>query len=145
MVVHPGAAVILPLLPEDRLVMIRNYRYAVEQRLWELPAGTMHADEAPAETARRELEEETGYRAGRIVAMEPFYSSPGICTERMHPFVAEELTRVGQALEDGEEIEVRVLTLVEAREKLVSGEFCDGKTIAVLARYFLQRRAEGAD
>jgi len=76
-VVHPGAVVILPFLPDGRIVMIRNYRYTIEDELWELPAGTREPNETPIETARRELEEETGYRARTMTPQMEFYTSPG--------------------------------------------------------------------
>lgn len=136
-VVHPGAVVILPILDRERIIMIRNYRYAIGRELWELPAGTIEAGEEPLETARRELVEETGYRAGRMTPLAPFYTSPGILTERMHTFVANELTAVGQRLEGGERIVVEIVTMEDARRRLLDGDFCDGKTIAVLGRYFL--------
>ena len=134
-VIHPGAVVILPILDDRRVVMIRNYRYPVEEELWELPAGTREPAESPVVTARRELEEETGYRAKNLTPMMEFYTSPGILTERMHAFVATDLTMVGQNLQGSERIEVEVLDLGDARRKLIRGEFADGKTIAVLGAY----------
>lgn len=135
-VVHPGAVVVLPILNEDRIVMIRNHRFAVDQELWELPAGTKETGEEPIETARRELEEETGFRAARVVPLIEFYTSPGICTELMHAFVATDLSPVGQRLEPGERIVVETLSTAEARRRFTAGEFRDGKTIAVLGTYF---------
>jgi len=137
-VVHPGAVVILPILDHARIVLIRNYRYTVEQELWELPAGTIEADEKPIDTARRELEEETGYRAGKMTPLMVFYTSPGICTERMHAFVATRLTWVGQKLQEGEQIALEVLRLDDVRRKLIAGAFCDGKTVATLGQYLLK-------
>ena len=136
-VVHPGAVVILPVLDDRRVVMIRNYRHAVERELWELPAGTLEPNEEPIDTARRELEEETGYRAGKILPLMEFYTSPGILTERMYAFVATDLTSVGQKLQGGEQIVVEVVELADLRRSLIRGELCDGKTIAVLGRYLL--------
>jgi ADP-ribose pyrophosphatase len=136
-IVHPGAVLILPVLDEQRIVMIRNYRYTVERELWELPAGTREPDETPIETARRELEEETGYRAGRVQPLMDFYTTPGICTEWMHAFVATELTAVGQNLQGAERIEVETVEVAVARDRLLRGGFEDGKTIAVLGRYLL--------
>lgn len=136
-VVHPGAVVILPILDDGRLVMIRNYRYTVEQELWELPAGTLDPGELPIETARRELEEETGYRPGVIVPMAEFYTSPGILTERMHAFTATQLSHVGQNLQESERIQVELIDFDDVRRKLVDGAFVDGKTIAVLGLHFL--------
>ena len=136
-VVHPGAVVVLPIMPDGRMVMIRNYRYTVEGELWELPAGTREVGEEPIETARRELEEETGYRAGAMRPLMEFYTSPGICTERMFAFVATDLTHVGQRLQGGERIKVELLSPEDVRNRLLDGAFQDGKTIAVLGRYFL--------
>lgn len=136
-VVHPGAVVILAILERQSLVMIRNYRYAVERELWELPAGTLEQNEEPIDTARRELEEETGYRAGRMDLLTKFYTSPGVLTERMHAFVARELTHVGQKLREAERIVVEVLPVETVRRMLLCGDLQDGKTIAVLGRYFL--------
>ena len=143
-VVHPGAVVVLPIVDAHDIIMIRNIRYAVEQELWELPAGTREQGESPIETTRRELEEETGYRAGRIEPLMEFYTSPGFCTERMHAFVARELTEVGQDLQGDEQIVVERVGFDEARRKLIDGEFQDGKTIAVLGRYFLGLNRETA-
>ena len=136
-ILHPGAVVILPILDDRRIVMIRNYRYTVESELWELPAGTREPDEEPIETARRELEEETGYRAGQIRPLMEFYTTPGICTERMYAFLATDLTEVGQNLQGAELIEVEVVDIADARDRLLGGDFIDGKTIAVLGRYLL--------
>ena len=135
-VVHPGAVVILPILDARRIVMIRNYRHTVEQELWELPAGTAEPNEPPIETARRELEEETGYRAGTMTPLTEFFTSPGVLTERMFAFVATELQPVGQRLEVGERIVAEIVELDRARTWLTNGELRDGKTIAVLGTYF---------
>lgn len=135
-VVHPGAVVILPIIDTRRIVMIRNYRYSVEEELWELPAGTAEPDESPIETARRELEEEAGYRAVTMTPLTEFLTSPGVSTERMFAFTATDLQLVGQRLEHGERIVVEVVELERVRRWLINGELRDGKTIAVLGTYF---------
>ena len=135
-VVHPGAVVILPILDAERIVMIRNVRRAAEAELWELPAGTREPGESAGDTAHRELEEETGYRAALMEPFLEFYTSPGVMTERMVAFVAKNLTWVGQSTQDGERITVEVTELHEARARFLAGDFCDGKTIAVLGTYF---------
>ncbi len=137
-VVHPGAVVILPLMADDRIVMIRQYRHAVEEELLELPAGTIEPDEPPIETARRELIEETGYQASSMTPLAQFFTSPGILTERMHAYVARELAWVGPNPDKDERIVVEPITTDEARRLLISGELCDGKTMAVLGTYLLQ-------
>ncbi len=131
-VVHPGAVVVLPILDDGRYVMIRNRRFAVGETLWELCAGTLEPGEDPAATAARELVEETGYEASHIRALTTFYTSPGICDERMYAFVATGLSEVGQQLEATEEIEVRLLTRAEVMALARNGEIRDGKTLATL-------------
>lgn len=145
--VHPGAVVILPLLDAQTLVLIRNRRYAVGKILVELPAGTLEKDEDPINCAGRELLEETGYLAGRMKPMRSFYSSPGILTEKMHVFLAYDLHKQSQDLQDDEEIQVFTATLGEAVEMIHQGEIEDAKTIAALLmyeRFFANTPTDGA-
>lgn len=134
LVAHPGAVVILPLL-DDQVVMIRNHRWAINRELWELPAGTLEPPEPPDLCAGRELVEETGYRAGRIVPLINFYSSPGFCSELLHTFVATDLEHVGQHLEETEKIQVELLPFTSVLEMVKSNQICDAKTIATLLYY----------
>src|SRR5262245_49736965 len=138
---HPGAVVILPILHDGRVCLIRNYRIAVRQTLIELPAGTLEPDEDPADTARRELAEETGYRAAQIERLLEFYMSPGILSERMHAYLATGLTKGPPAPEAGEEIEPLLVTWDEALGMVHAGEIQDAKTLATLLYHDLQRRA----
>jgi ADP-ribose pyrophosphatase len=131
-VLHPGAVVVLGLLPDDRIVLIRNERFAVGKTLLELPAGTLEPPEPPEACAARELIEETGYQAGRLETMTRFYTSPGICTELMHAFLATDLKPVGQSLEETEQITVEPTALGEALEHVRRGRIQDAKTIATL-------------
>ena len=132
---HPGAVVILPLLDDGRLCFVRNYRVAVDQTLIELPAGTLEPGEDPAETAARELAEETGYRAGRIEHLLTFCMSPGILDEQMHLFLAETLQPGPMALEAGEDIEPMLCTWQESLEMVCRGEIRDAKTLVGLLYY----------
>ncbi len=141
-VVHPGAVVILPLFRDERIVMIRNHRYAADEELWELPAGTLEPYESPIVAAGRELEEETGYLAGRVEPFVEFFSSPGICTELMRSFVARDLTPTRQRLEAGERIRVEIVDVEFVRGAILDGTIRDGKTMATLGAYLLQREAE---
>ena len=139
LVVHPGAVVILAFTGAGEVVLIRNTRFAVGRELWELPAGTLEPPESPTDCAVRELREETGYQAARIEPLGQYYTTPGFCTERMHAFLAGELTHVGQALEAGEQIRVELVPLRRAQEMMLSGEIADAKTIAALGLYLLRR------
>ncbi|MBI1375758.1 MAG: NUDIX domain-containing protein [Phycisphaera sp.] len=131
-ITHPGAVIILPVLDDGRVVMIRNFRYSVGRELWELPAGTLEVGEDPALCAGRELIEEAGYEASSIEPISAFFTMPGLCTERMHAYVARGLTHVGQALEENEHIEVEIVTMDDALAMIRDGRIEDGKTIATL-------------
>ena len=133
---HPGAAVILPLVDDKTVCLIRNYRIAVDKTLLELPAGTLERGEPPEKTAFRELEEETGYRAGKLELLSTYHPSPGVMDETMYVYLATELEMFQPAREDGEEIENHLVSLTEAREMIRDGRIADGKTIAGLLYYF---------
>ena len=132
---HPGAVVLLPLLDDRRICFVRNYRVAVGQTLIELPAGTLEPHESPAETAVRELAEETGYRAGRLEHVLTFYMSPGILDERTHFFLAEQLQVGPASLDAGEDIQPLICTWDEALAMVGRGEIRDAKTLAALLYY----------
>lgn len=132
---HPGAVVILPILDDGRVCLIRNYRVAVGQWLYELPAGTLEPGEPPIQTAQRELIEETGYRCSSIQPLCEFFMSPGILNERMHAFVAKGLTDGATELEAGEQITNHLATPAEVDSLLTSGKLQDAKSIAAWLYY----------
>lgn len=134
-VVHPGAAVVLPILPDGRILLIQNYRIALDRALLELPAGTLDPGEAPEVCAARELEEETGYRAGALTHLVDFYTSPGIMTERISAFLATDLTPGELRLDGGEEIRLAPQTLPDALEGVRTGRIQDAKTVLTLLYY----------
>lgn len=136
---YANAAVILPILDDGSIVMIRNYRFAVNERLWELPAGMLEEAEDPAVGAARELLEETGYTAGRIEKIGSYCSAPGTSDEILHAFLATDLTGGEQDLEDYERITVEVLPEQTIRKMIASGEIHDAKTISALALYWLRK------
>lgn len=138
---HPGAVVILPLLADGRVCLIRNYRAAVGQTLLELPAGTLEPDEDPLQTAVRELEEETGYRAEAVQPLSQFFMSPGILNERMHLYLATGLTAGPARLEPGEQIEPCVVPWSEALAMADDGRIQDAKTLVALL--WFDRRRQG--
>ena len=138
---YPGAAVVLPMLADGSIVMIRNYRFAVDEDLWELPAGILEDDEDPADCAARKLTEETGYTAGQFRKLGQFYPGPGTADEVMHAYLATELTAGQQALEDYEDITVEVLPEATIRKMVTDGTIHDGKTIVTLAYYWLEQQS----
>jgi ADP-ribose pyrophosphatase len=140
-VLHRGAAVMLPILDDQRVILVWNYRYPIGQRLLELPAGTLEPGEAPDSCAARELEEEIGYRAGKLTKLAEFYPSPGVLSECMHLFLAEELQPAQQKLDPGESIEVEILPFDEAVQSVMRGEIRDAKTIVGLLLYDRLRRS----
>lgn len=140
-VLHPGSVVVVPLVGDDSVCLVDVVRTAVGQTLLELPAGTLDRDESLADAARRELAEETGYRADRLEPAGSFWMSPGILRERMHLFVAEGLTPGPQALEPGEEITTRLIPWHEAVAMCRDGRIEDAKTIAGILLVDARRRA----
>lgn len=134
---HPGAVVILPLIDPQTIVMIKNRRRAVGKTLLELPAGTLEESELPLMCAKRELEEETGFKAKTIRPLIEFYTSPGFTNERMYAFVAEGLTPGKVQLDSHEEIAVEKVKWTDALEMLRKNEIEDGKTVATLLYYAL--------
>ena len=143
---HRGAAVIVPVLETDdglRVLLIQNDRPITGRRLWEVPAGMRDptpdgAVEDPGITAAREVIEETGYRAERLVHLSSFFPTPGITDEMMHLYAALELEHVGQQLEHGESITVHPVDPTEALGMIDDGRIIDAKTI--IALLLAQRR-----
>ncbi|MHB9023745.1 MAG: NUDIX domain-containing protein [Armatimonadota bacterium] len=130
-VAHPGAVTMIPLLGE-KVLFVRQWRNAAEQALLEIPAGTLSPGEDPRDCAARELMEEIGYRPGKLTHLCSFFLAPGYSTEKLHVFLAEELTPEKQPHDEDEVLEVVALTWPEIDERLLHGEFADAKTIAGL-------------
>jgi ADP-ribose pyrophosphatase len=138
-VIHPGAVAIIPVLPDGRIVLIENWRTAFDEHLLEIPAGTREPNEEPEKTAIRELAEETGYRAGTIRQLTMFYTSPGILREEMYVFLATDLTEGETNLDEGEEIQTRIVDFKDAVSMVRSGEIKDGKTVAAILLYAMEQ------
>ena len=139
---HPGAVAIVPMLDEHHVCLIQNVRVAVGETLIELPAGTLEPNEDPRETARRELAEETGYRATSMTPLCECYMSPGILQERMHLFLATDLTLGEKALETGEQIQTLVVSWSEAMQMAADGRIHDAKSLVGLFYYDRLRQDE---
>jgi ADP-ribose pyrophosphatase len=131
-IIHPGAVAIIPLLPDDQVCLIQNHRVAVDKTMIELPAGTIEPGEPPPTTAKRELQEETGYVASYWQSLPGCYMSPGILKERIHLFVAKGLTTGPPKREPDEQIENWIVDWKHALEMIESGEIEDAKTIVGL-------------
>lgn len=137
MVRHPGSVVLLPVPAPGQVVLIRQYRYAIDRYIWELPAGSLKPGEDPDAAAARECEEEIGLVPARIERLHAFYPTPGFCDELMIFYRCTELGppppgSTAQKDED-EDIEPRTFTLDQARALIASGEIVDLKTVAGLA------------
>jgi ADP-ribose pyrophosphatase len=130
---HPGAALIVPFIAKGRMLLLRQLRPVIGSYLYELPAGTLHRGESPLACARREIVEETGYSAARLVRLGTLHPVPGYSTETITVYKAEGLKRKGRAEEKDEIIESRVVTRGEVRRLFKSGRLTDAKTISALA------------
>ena len=129
---HPGASAIVPFSSPTDVLLIRQYRYHAGGTIWEVPAGKLDGPEAPAVCAARELEEETGRRAGRLESLGSIWTTPGFSDEVIHLFAAFELDRVPQRLESEEVIEVIEMPLRAALDLIWNGELRDSKSVAAL-------------
>jgi len=127
---HPGAAAVVPMLDKSHIVLIRQYRYAVGNWIWEIPAGTLFPEEDPKDCAQRELGEETAYEAGYIEKIGEVFPAPGYSDDRIHIFLATDLKEKSQHLEEDEVLEVREFTIVKVLDMIKTGEIRDAKTIA---------------
>jgi ADP-ribose pyrophosphatase len=138
---HYGGAAIVPVLG-DGVLLIRQFRISIERDLLELPAGRLEPNENPMECAARELEEEIGYRAGKLIRLSSYFASVGNSNERMYLFLALDLEKTKRHLEADERIREVRLSLEMVREKLANQEFEDSKTIIGLreALAYLERK-----
>lgn len=132
-IVHPGAALIVPFLEQDRILLLRQYRLALKSYLYEFPAGTLDPDETPLNCARRELREETGYAAKKFKRLGMIYPVPGYATERILIYKAEQLVPSPQKGDPDEVIRVCIFSRREIQKLFRRGRIHDGKTISALA------------
>jgi ADP-ribose pyrophosphatase len=132
---HPGSAVVLPVFPDGRILLIRQYRHAAGEYLWELVAGHKEPNETFAEGAKRELEEESGYTAKRVKKLLEVFPSPGLLGERMEIYLATGLTKGAARPEDDEKITSRILTLREAEQWIRTGKIRDAKSVCGILFY----------
>jgi ADP-ribose pyrophosphatase len=135
---HPGAVAIMAITTENKLVLVRQFRKALEKTIYEIPAGKLELGENPATCALRELEEETGYLAEKLEKLGGFYTSPGFADEYIHLFRAHQLKTGKISLDQDEFVEQEEFTLDQCMEKITSREICDAKTIYAIMLWQLR-------
>ncbi len=129
---HPGGAVIFAIFPDEKVILIKQHRYPIDKFIYELPAGKLNTNEDPLDCAKRELEEETGYKANKWQKLTAIYTTPGFCNEQLHIYMAEDLypAENGRNLEEGElTMTVEILPLQKTIRMIENQEIVDGKTI----------------
>ncbi|EAZ94358.1 NUDIX hydrolase [Crocosphaera chwakensis] len=140
---HPGGALAVPITKEGQLVLVKQYRFAVEKRILEFPAGTLEVNEEADLTIKREIQEETGYEAKKWDYLGKFPLAPGYSDEYIYAFLAQELEKSEKPPEqdDDEDIEVFLMSFEEFEKAILSGKIIDGKTIAsfFMAKLFLDK------
>lgn len=135
--IHPGGAVVVPVKDDEKIILVKQFRYPLQKTLIELPAGKLEKGEDPLVCATRELEEETGYKSNKIFKLGEIYTAPGYCTEILHIYSATELIPGNHNREEGEHgMEILELTMNEIQQMIMNGEITDAKTIVGI--YYLQ-------
>jgi ADP-ribose pyrophosphatase len=128
--VHPGGAAVVAVKDDGKIILVKQYRHPIQQAILELPAGKLDKGEDPLVCAVRELEEETGYKSGKIEKLGVISTSPGFCTEILHIYLAQDLISGNHNREEGElGMELLEFTMDEIEQKIMSGEIIDAKTI----------------
>jgi ADP-ribose pyrophosphatase len=131
--IHPGGAVIIPIKENGRIILVKQFRYPLQKIILELPAGKLDKNEDPLVCARRELEEETGYKSNNFIKLGFIYTTPGFCTETLYIFAAKELTAGIHNREEGEYgMEVLDFSLKDIDIMIRSGELNDSKSICAI-------------
>ncbi|MCQ2492788.1 MAG: NUDIX hydrolase [Lachnospiraceae bacterium] len=132
---HPGAAAIIPVLPDGRIILVYQYRNALDYKTYEIPAGGIEKGETALECVTREVEEETGYKAGQIDFLIKVITAIGFCDEMIPIFVAKDLVKTKQNLDPEEEIDLLAVTMEEAVDMILNGQIIDAKSISGILAY----------
>lgn len=136
-ILHSGGVVVVAMKDENTILLVKQYRYPLKQTVLELPAGKLEIGENPDFASKRELEEETGYRANSWKSLGFINTTPGICTEKLYLYLAKDLTFVGEHPDEGEILKCEEYKLSEVFEMIRDGKINDAKTICALSRAFL--------
>lgn len=139
---HRGGACIAALTEKDELYLVRQYRYALGQELWELPAGKLEEGEDPFEAAKRELEEECGLKADQYIDLHPFYPTVGYCSEVIYTWLARGLHPVPMHLDEDEFLTPTKMPLEEVCRMVLEGDIRDGKTVAAVLKIKALKEAD---
>ena len=139
LVEHSGGASVL-YIEDGKVLLVRQFRYAYGEGVYEIPAGKLEYGEDPKAAAARELEEEAGVRAGRLELLFTLYPTPGYTNEKIYIYRAYEGEKVQAHLDEGEFLDAEYIPLARAKEMLANGELKDGKTIVALQAYFLSEK-----
>lgn len=131
-VYHPGAVAILPILNDGCIILVKQFRYPIGRELLEVPAGKLDRNEDPLSCAKRELEEETGYKSESLEYFGSIYTTPGFSNEQIHLYVATNLTKGHQNLDEDELLYISVVHQEKAISMCFNGEIVDAKTIALI-------------
>ena len=144
LIFHRGGVCVLAITPEDKMILVKQYRKAIEQISYEIPAGKLEEGEADAleAAALRELEEETGYTSPNLTLLADFYTAIGFCNERLRLYLADQLVKVEhpRPQDEDEVLELLEVDLDQALDMVASGQICDGKTIMAIQHYQLMKR-----
>lgn len=133
---HDGAAAVVPVLPDGRILMVKQFRNALDRETLEIPAGKLDAPDEPGlECARRELEEETGYKSDELDWLITLRTTVAFCNEKIEIYTARNLKASKQNLDEDEFVDVKAYTLEELKEKIYAGKIQDSKTVAALLAY----------
>lgn len=138
---RPDCIAVVPVDADDNILLVRQYRKAVEKEMLEIPAGGIDPGEDPETAVCREMREETGYAPGKIERMGGFYAAPGYCTEYLYVFLATDLVPSPLIAEDTDGIEVVRVPASQVKELVTSGTICDAKSVAGLLLYMERRKA----
>ena len=138
-VLHKSAVAILPVNERGEIILVRQYRHAIDEDIYEIPAGLVEEGEDPRETAVRELQEEIGYRPGHIEEIAEFYSSPGFCTEKIIVYYADELVSSKLPEDEDEYIKVFAFAPEELEKMIAEKKIKDGKTLMAFYWYMARR------
>ncbi|MEE1312564.1 MAG: NUDIX hydrolase [Lachnospiraceae bacterium] len=132
---HPGAAAIIPVLEDGRIILVEQYRNALGRKTFEIPAGGIEKGETPLQCVTREIEEETGYQSNQIEFLIKVITAIGFCDEMIPIYVAKDLVKTEQNLDEDEEIELKIVTIEEAVDMILNGIIIDSKTVSGILAY----------